>query len=93
MQGLQKNPTVDHIREIMGTGSKSTIARFLCEWKSKNGLQNDDDGMLPSDLLNVLKGLWDALQEKADNQAAENIKGYDEKTAQLQQQLNEHRKS
>ena len=93
LQGLQKNPTVDHIREVLGTGSKSTIARFLREWKSKNGLQNDDDGMLPSDLLNVVKGLWDALQEKADNQSAENIKEYDEKIAQLQLQLSQYRQS
>ena len=36
LQTLQKNPTVDHIREILGTGSKSTIARFLREWKAKH---------------------------------------------------------
>lgn len=93
LQGLQKNPTVDNIREIMGTGSKSTIARFLREWKSKNGLQNDDDGALPSDLINLVKGLWGALQEKADNQAAESVKECDEKIAQLQRQLNEYRQS
>lgn len=93
LQGQQKNPTVDHIREILGTGSKSTIARFLREWKSKNGLQNDDDGALPSDLINVVKGLWGALQEKADNQSAESIKKYDEKIVQMQQQLGQYRQS
>lgn len=93
LQSQQKNPTVDNIREIMGTGSKSTIARFLREWKSKNGLQNDDDGALPSDLINVVKGLWGALQEKADNQSAESVKECDEKIAQFQRQLNEYRQS
>ena len=39
----------------------------------------------------MVKGLWDALQEKADNQSAENIKECDEKIAQLQQQLSQHR--
>jgi hypothetical protein len=91
LQSLQKNPTVDNIREILGTGSKSTIARFLREWKSKNGLQNDDDGVLPSDLLNVVKGLWGALQEKADRQSAAYNQECDEKIAQLQQQLTQHR--
>lgn len=93
LQGQQKNPTVDHIREILGTGSKSTIARFLREWKSKNGLQNDDDGALPSDLINLVKGLWGALQEKADNQSAESIKECDEKIAQMQQQLSGYKQS
>src|SRR3990167_453628 len=93
LQGQQKNPTVDHIREILGTGSKSTIARFLREWKSKNGLQNEDDGALPSDLINLVKGLWGALQEKADNQSAESIKECDEKIAQFQQELNEYKQS
>ena len=93
LQSQQKNPTVDHIREILGTGSKSTIARFLREWKSKNGLQNDDDGALPSDLINLVKGLWGALQEKADNQSAESIKECDEKMVQMQQQLSGYRQS
>lgn len=93
LQSQQKNPTVDHIREILGTGSKSTIARFLREWKSKNGLQNDDDGALPSDLINLVKGLWGALQEKADNQSAESIKEFDEKIAQMQQELGQYRQS
>ena len=91
LQSQQKNPTVDHIREILGTGSKSTIARFLREWKSKNGLQNDDDGALPSDLINLVKGLWGALQEKADNQSAESMKECDEKIVQMQRQLIQHR--
>lgn len=90
LQSLQKNPTVDHIREILGTGSKSTIARFLREWKAKNGLQNDDDGMLPGELLGIVKGLWGKLQEKADNQTALYKQECDEKIAQLQQQLNHH---
>jgi chromosome segregation ATPase len=89
LQTLQKNPTVDNIREIMGTGSKSTIARFLREWKAKHGLHNDDDGTLPNDLLSVVKGLWNAMQEKSDNQTAEYQKETDEKTAQLQTQVNQ----
>jgi hypothetical protein len=87
LQSFQKNPTVDHIREVMGTGSKSTIARFLREWKAKHGLHNDDGPTLPSDLLNVVNGLWNVMQEKADKQAAEHQKETDEKTAQLQTQV------
>jgi chromosome segregation ATPase len=92
LQALQKNPTVDNIREVMGTGSKSTIARFLRDWKAKHRLHNDDDGTLPSDLLTIINGLWTAMQEKADNLASEYQKASDEKMLQLQLQLNQHRK-
>lgn len=91
LQGQQKNPTVDNIREILGTGSKSTIARFLREWKSQHGLQNDHDGSLPSDLLGMVKGLWDRLQEKANNQATEYQQEADTKITLMQQQLNQHK--
>ncbi|CAN5408525.1 hypothetical protein BH10PSE19_BH10PSE19_03690 [soil metagenome] len=89
IQSLQKNPTVDNIREVLGTGSKSTIARFLREWRTKHGLHNDDNGTLPSDLLTIVNGLWDAMQEKSDNQIAQYQQETDEKTAQLQTQVNQ----
>ncbi len=87
LQGRQKNPTVDNIREILGTGSKSTIARFLREWKSQHGLQSNDDGRLPSDLLGVVHGLWDALCSKADRQVDGYRQESNTKFAQMQQQL------
>lgn len=89
LQILNKNPTVDHIREILGTGSKSTIARFLREWRAKHGLRNDDDSALPSDLLTVVNSLWNLMQEKSDNQIVQYQKETDEKTGNLQTQVNQ----
>lgn len=89
LQGQQRNPTVDNIREVLGTGSKSTIARFLREWKSEYGLQNADDGTLPVELLEMLKGLWNRLQEKTDTRAAAYQKEADTKIEQIQQQLHQ----
>ncbi len=83
LQGKQKNPTVDNIRENLGTGSKSTIARLLREWKAKNGLQNDDDGSISSELLSIVKVLWDRLQDKADNKASEYLRESDAKVTQI----------
>lgn len=93
LQGRQKNPTVDSIREILGTGSKSTIARFLREWRAQQGLGSDSngDGRLPSDLLGIVNGLWDALQNKADTQIEQYRLELDAKTVQIQQQLNQAR--
>jgi septal ring factor EnvC (AmiA/AmiB activator) len=89
LQGQQKTPTVDHIREILGTGSKSTIARFLREWKAKQGLQNEDTGRLPTDLLALVTGLWDRLQEKVDKQTIEYQQTSDTKIAEIQQELHQ----
>lgn len=90
LHGQQKSPTVDHIRGILGTGSKSTIARFLREWKTQQGLQNEDDGRLPADLLALVTGLWDRLQEKANKQTAEYQQASDAKITQIQQQLHQY---
>ncbi len=87
LQGKQRNPTVDNIREILGTGSKSTIARFLREWKAQYGLSSDDTSRLPSDLLRIVNGLWDGLQHKADAQIEQYQLEFEAKTVQLQQQL------
>lgn len=34
LQGLGRNPTVDAIRERLGTGSRTTLAEHLKRWKS-----------------------------------------------------------
>lgn len=87
LQGRQRNPSVDNIREILGTGSKSTIARFLREWKAQHGLASDSDGRLPSDLLGIVNGLWDTLQHKADVQIDLYRQESETKSTQIQQQL------
>lgn len=87
LQGKQKNPTVDSIREILGTGSKSTIARFLREWRAQHGVHSDDEARLPSDLLAIVQGLWKTLCDKADRQIEEYRQGADSKVADMQQHL------
>jgi chromosome segregation ATPase len=87
LQGKDKNPTVDSIREILGTGSKSTIARLLREWRSKHSIQTDDDASIPSELLLMIKGLWERLQEKGDARITEHQQQADAKVALLQEQL------
>lgn len=70
-----KNPTVDTVREaIGGTGSKSTIAPMLKRWKAEHQEQVlAHDAGLPADLLQAVKGLYEHLQQDADQkvQAAE----------------------
>jgi chromosome segregation ATPase len=70
LQGLGRNPTVDAIREHLGTGSRTTLAEHLKCWKS---LQADGEGRLPKPLLAVVTGLWDNLQSLAMQCVQENI--------------------
>jgi len=65
IQGQNQLPTVDRVRERLRTGSKTTIARYLKEWKSQNGQVSDPDG-LPTELVAMVKGLWQRINDDAD---------------------------
>lgn len=93
IQGHQKNPTVDSIREELGTGSRSTIAKYFTEWKSKNGVKNTTESGIPTELQNLIQGLWEKVQSDADqkiqtHQEEANAEILDAKNqlAQIQQQ-------
>lgn len=62
-----KNPTVDTVRVALGgTGSKSTIAPMLKQWKAEHeGVMAAAGTGLPTDLLEAVKGVHDRLQEAA----------------------------
>lgn len=66
LQGRQKNPTIDTIREELGTGSKSTIAKFMQEYKTKNGITNTNEMGIPNELQQLIRGLWEKIQSDAN---------------------------
>ena len=61
-----QEPTVDRVREHLGTGSKSTIAPLLKRWRSDSGEAADISG-LPNDLVEVVKSLHERVQQLADH--------------------------
>ncbi len=63
LQGQGKAPTVDSIRALLGTGSKTTIANHLKAWRAS---QSEQEGQLPQDLSALVKGLWERLHAQAD---------------------------
>jgi len=65
LQGENKNPTVDNIRLILQTGSKSTIARYLKEWRHSESIEGpySSSNALPEELSSLVKGLWNRIQE------------------------------
>lgn len=68
LQGYGKIPTVDGVREILGTGSKSTIAKYLRDWRTK---QIEAGGDLPHELAALVTGLWRKLHTDADQRIQE----------------------
>lgn len=65
-----KNPTVDSVREQLGgTGSKSTIAPLLKQWKMQHQGETAAAGAgLPVDLLEAVKGVYERVQADAQRQ-------------------------
>ncbi len=84
LQGLGRNPTVDGIREQLGTGSRTTLGEYLKRWKA---LQADGEGRLPQPLLALVTGLWESLQATAEQQVKENQSIAQQEVTTLKSQL------
>ena len=84
LQGRGKNPSVDAVREVIGTGSKSTIAQHLRDWKAQ---QSHASGKLPQDLLALVTGLWERLNLQADQRITEIETVSSEQLQELKQTL------
>jgi chromosome segregation ATPase len=59
-----QEPTVDRVREQLGTGSKSTIGPLLKQWKAQHETSEDVSG-LPNDLVDTVKSLYERIQQQA----------------------------
>jgi chromosome segregation ATPase len=66
--GQGKIPTIESIRRILGTGSTTTIAPYLRDWKAR---QNQTQQLatkekIPEELVSLLKGLWERVMDQAE---------------------------
>lgn len=67
-----KNPTIEQVRLLLGSGSSSTLAVHLRQWKSEQGeaesaLRKEN---IPQELISVIKGLWERVITTADEKIA-----------------------
>ena len=79
LQGQEKTITVDHIREILGTGSRSTINNHLKTWRSQVSDVRLHDATLPAELISLIKGLWETMRDKANESITQHQTQCDEK--------------
>lgn len=59
-------PSIDAVRQRLGSGSNSTISRLLREWREKQGNQLELEQGIPESLLLAVKGLYQHLQAEAE---------------------------
>ena len=81
-----QEPTVDRVREHLGTGSKSTIAPLLKRWRSDNGEAAAVSG-LPNDLVEVVKSLHERVQQMADHRIEQARREFEALNEELRNEL------
>jgi len=76
LQGQQKPITIDNIRNLLGTGSRSTLADHLRTWKA-NTEEAGNTASLPTQLNALVTGLWEKLNQHADAKITEHQESTD----------------
>jgi chromosome segregation ATPase len=88
IQADGRTPTVDRVRAYLGTGSKSTIAPVLKQWRTANISSNVDHG-LPVDLMDVVKSLNARVHQHAEGKIEQIQSECNSVTDMLRQQLSD----
>lgn len=71
--GQGKNPTIEQVRHLLGTGSSTTLANHLRQWKANQGKNQKfaSKENLPEELVSLMKGLWERVVVQAEEKIAE----------------------
>ena len=66
-------PSVQKIREVLGTGSNTTIAEHLKNWRDEYAKKTIHQlpANMPQELISVFEVLWQTAMEQAQNQLVE----------------------
>lgn len=91
--GQGRNPTIEQIRLILGTGSSTTIAAHLKTWKENqagNGLISAKEN-IPNELIAMVKGLWERILAISDEKLKTITANYQSSLADIQEELEKYR--
>ena len=95
LTGQGKNPTIEQVRLILGTGSSTTIANHLREWKdgqSGNTLVAAKDN-IPDEIITAVKILWGRLITLADDKVQTVTTDYQAALMDIQDDLVKYRRN
>lgn len=85
-------PTVDRVREILRTGSKTTLVHHLKRWKSITPEELNYQ-TIPKELVQTVKNLYEQLTSHAQQQVTAIKQRSQQEIDQLLQQLNQEREN
>ena len=71
-----ENPTIEKIRRVLGTGSNSTIAKHLHEWRSNRLILSKNSLSAPNFPPDTVHAAVNTVWEKIRNESAAEIKAY-----------------
>lgn len=65
-----KNPTIEQVRFVLGTGSSSTIAAHLKRWRAsqEDATRIAVKTQIPSELIGCIKSLWERVIDESSNE-------------------------
>ncbi len=87
-----KNPTVEQVRLLLGTGSNTTLSHHLRNWKQGIvSLNPEIKENVPFALTSALKGLWEQLTYDAQDKIAKLEETYKIEISELQQELHKYK--
>lgn len=93
--GQGKNPTIEQIRLFIGSGSSTTIANHLREWR-RSRLSDETTATkerVPEELVTILRGLWGKVVDQSDITIADLEARHQAAIEALQQELTKYQKN
>jgi len=93
LKGQGKNPTIENVRLILGTGSIGTINMHLRKWKSAH-IQTKEISLkenLPEELVSVLKGLWERVVQSSEERLIKMEENYQKTIYELRQESEKYK--
>lgn len=81
-----RNPTIESVRAIIGSGSTATVGPYLRAWRTKQDTSRQLalKENIPEELLSVIKGLWERVFVDAEAK-------FESERLEMQQSLTEQR--
>jgi hypothetical protein len=91
--GQGRNPTVEQVRLLLGTGSSTTIANHLRQWKANQESTSliSAKENLPPEFVAMMKGLWERLINHSEEEVGKIEKNYQQTVAELQQDVEKYK--
>lgn len=91
--GQGKNPTIEQIRLLLGSGSSTTIANHLKQWKEHQqgtSLLAAKENV-PQELISMVKGLWERVMNLSQEQVSVAEASFKQTVAELQADLHKYK--